>query len=90
MGARDSLTLTQADLSLADEMALCFADPATFVRFAFDWGKGELAAHEGPDEWQLGVLKDIGSGVLSIAQAVKKAEEGEAVRVAVASGHGIG
>ena len=90
MGARDSLTLTQADLALADEMALCFAAPDRFVRIAFEWGTGDLADHPGPDEWQLDVLRDIGSGVLSIAQAIKKAEEGEAVRVAVASGHGIG
>jgi hypothetical protein len=90
MGARDSLTLTEADMALADEMAACFADPLRFVIFSFPWGEGDLAEYDGPDDWQRDTLRDIGAGVLSITQAMRKAEEYEAVRVATASGHGIG
>jgi hypothetical protein len=71
-------------------MATFFANPAGFVRYAFAWGEGDLADHPGPDQWQMDVLRDVGAGVLSITQAMAKAEEYEAVRVATASGHGIG
>lgn len=90
MGARDSASLTEADLELADEMALCHFDPGRFVTIAFDWGVGELVGHEGPDAWQREILADLGRGVLTTAQAMDALEEYEAVRLATASGHGIG
>ena len=56
-------------------------NPLLFVDAAFDWGRGELEAYEGPDGWQCDILKAIGddlaSGKITIQQAV-------------ASGHGIG
>ena len=59
-------------------------DPLGFVRRAFPWGRGELAAFDGPDAWQADVLEDIG----------RKLRDGmsrqSAIREAVASGHGIG
>ena len=58
-------------------------DPLQFVLDAFPWGEAhnDLALHEGPDEWQKKVLTDIGEGLLTINQAI---------RIARASGHGIG
>jgi hypothetical protein len=79
MGASDSLA--QADLALADAIGDCFADPLAYVLMAFTWGEGELAEFDGPDGWQRDVLRDLGTGVLTLD---------EAVRIAVASGHGIG
>jgi hypothetical protein len=91
MGARDSIqTLTRDDLALADVMASCFTEPGRFVDLAFDWGEGELTGFSGPDDWQRAVLNDLGAGVLTIAEAMDALEAHEAVRLATASGHGIG
>lgn len=54
-------------------------DPLGFVKKSFPWKSGELAEHEGPDVWQEDILK----------QAAKLGPK-EAMRIAVASGHGIG
>ncbi len=56
-------------------------DPLGFVEWAFPWGEGVLAGHEGPEAWQRKVLAQIGEGL--------RAKQGP-VRVAVASGHGVG
>lgn len=57
-------------------------DPLRFVIAAFPWGEpGELLHEDGPDEWQRDILEVIGAGLLT---------PGEAIRIAVASGHGIG
>lgn len=66
---------------LARDMGGFFDDPLGFVRYAFAWGQGDLAGHEGPDAWQVEVLRDIGRFV--------RGAQG-AVRVATASGHGVG
>ena len=61
-------------------------DPLGYVRFAFPWGVvGKELEHEpGPHAWQRDVLEQIGEG----AKAGKPLSE--VVRIAVASGHGIG
>ncbi|MBF0589025.1 MAG: terminase [Magnetococcales bacterium] len=56
-------------------------DPLLFVREAFPWGQGELEPYSGPEDWQREVLCDIRDGVLDLDGAI---------RIAVASGHGIG
>ena len=65
-------------VALMDE---CSEDPLLFVQVAFDWGYGELKNYDGPDQWQIDVLTDLRDGLIDIA---------EAIRLAVASGHGIG
>ncbi|MDP2332845.1 MAG: terminase, partial [Reyranella sp.] len=56
-------------------------DPLGFVTWAFPWGEGPLAGHDGPEAWQADVLREIG----------RQLEVGEGpVRIAVASGHGVG
>lgn len=58
-------------------------DPLLFAQKAFPWGKGELADFKGPDKWQTSVLEYLRDGL--------RAGAGDDVlRVAVASGHGIG
>lgn len=59
-------------------------DPLTFVLGAFDWTKA--AGHDhggepGPDDWQIDILEAIRAKHLTVE---------EALRIAVASGHGIG
>ncbi|WP_017773826.1 hypothetical protein [Paraburkholderia kururiensis] len=66
---------------LIEEIAAFEHDPLGFVEFAFEWGDGELAEFDGPDEWARGLLKAIGDGLLTAEQAIQ---------IAVASGHGIG
>src|SRR5437016_258800 len=59
-------------------------DPLGFVRYAYPWRERELADSGGPREWQQKILEAI---------AVHLQEEKtrhEPLRVAVASGHGIG
>lgn len=76
------------ELQLFEEIAAFERDPLGFVLFAFEWGTGELAGHDGPMEWQANILRAIGDGLargLSVSEAA-----GQALRFATASGHGIG
>lgn len=65
---------------LIDEIAQFERDPVGFVEFAFPWGEGELSDHDGPMEWQRRVLENIRDGL----------SPDHALRLAIASGHGIG
>ena len=77
----ESALTTNAKQQLAIDIGAFFHDPLSFVLYAFSWGEGELAEHSGPDKWQAEILTDIGKGTISAS---------EALRIAVASGHGIG
>lgn len=68
------------EIELIDEIAQFERDPVGFVEFAFPWGEGELAEHDGPMEWQRRVLENIRDGL----------SPDHALRLAIASGHGIG
>lgn len=65
-------------------------DPYGFVLFAWQWGaKGtELEREDGPDKWQTSVLQLLGWALRREGMFSKIALS--AVRLAVASGHGIG
>lgn len=60
-------------------------DPLGFVMFAYEWGKGSLAGFEQPSDWQIEVLDYIGQQLRA-----KEGQEEQIVRIAVASGHGVG
>lgn len=81
-----ALALSKADDSLIEDVAGFFANPLGFVLYAYPWGEpGTSLEHEdGPDEWQTDVLRRIGSAIAA------GADTEEAIRLAVASGHGIG
>ena len=72
------------EITLAEKLILDAAsfvdDPLGFVYFAFSWGEGVLEDHEGPDEWQREVLKELKAAICS--------GDTEAFQVAIASGHG--
>ncbi|QQS12385.1 MAG: terminase [Rhodospirillales bacterium] len=55
-------------------------DPLGFVRDSFPWGTGALAGLDGPAGWQAALLEDIGAALRG----------GAPVRMATASGHGVG
>jgi len=69
---------------LLDFLAECFNNPEYFVDHVFGWGEGELAGHNGPDIWQRETLQAIGE------ELKKGAALDAALRIAIASGHGIG
>lgn len=64
-------------------------DPLGWVYAAFKWGEGELTKYDGPDEWQKEILEYIGeqltNGSMTTGEAVSFV-----IRIAIASGHGIG
>ena len=71
---------------LIDALGSFTHDPLGFVYFAFPWGeKGTpLESFDGPDEWQIKILKKIGD-------ELKKGKSlSKAIKIAIASGHGIG
>ena len=72
--------MTDAEfVELADELATYAGDPVGFVLNMFDWNSPELKGKH-PEPWQVEILQAIKDG-LSL---------GKAVRLAVASGHGVG
>ena len=83
-----SLTVTPGLIS--DQVGEFFADPLGFVMWAYPWSEagGPLENFTGPDQWQREELKRIGEEVKARKfdghRAVKP------IRLAVASGHGIG
>ena len=82
MAAAEPLTGEERLIKL---MADCRYDPEMFVRWAFPWtDPGELEHEAGPREWQVTVLRDIKAALLAGGDV-----QG-AIRIAVASGHGIG
>lgn len=68
------------NLDLVAYLATFSRDPVGFVWAAFPWGEGSLAGQK-PQKWQLDLLAKIRDGLLTPYQAI---------RLAIASGHGIG
>src|SRR5215471_1241087 len=61
----------------------CTTDPLAFVKGAFPWGEQGtiLEKEEGPEVWQAEVLRMVAEGLIDLRQAI---------RIATASGHGVG
>jgi len=77
------------DELLADEISTYYDDPLGFVLFAYPWGeKGALEDFSGPDTWQREFLEDLGREVR--ARKFDGVHPVKPVRMAAASGHGIG
>lgn len=74
----------RSDSRLEDDLIGLADDPLGFVRYAFPWGEeGTLLAgfSQGPDKWQADILSRLAAG---------RRERSGSVKIAVASGHGIG
>lgn len=69
----------------------CIDDPLRFVQTAFPWGHEgtALATAEGPDEWQVAILKEVRDRLRDGSQGRSEAIAA-AIQIATASGHGIG
>jgi hypothetical protein len=72
---------TNPEAELIEAMASFSRDPLQFVIFSFPWGKGELEKFTGPEDWQRDLLCSIRDGLIT---------PNEAIRLATASGNGIG
>jgi hypothetical protein len=98
----EASSTAQADLMLADDMARFYADPLGFVMYAYDWDNDPslqivklqspydliYGARFGPDLWACEFLDDIGRQVRE--RGFDGVNAVEAIREAIASGHGIG
>ena len=73
---------------LADEVVQFLYDPLGFVMYAFPWGVDELVGETGPDTWQAEFLTQLGEAVR--ANGFDGVNAVPPVRMARASGHGIG
>jgi len=72
----------QYEQQLLEDISGFYDDPLGFVLYAFPWGEGSLSDFEGPDQWQYERLKRLG-------EKIREDPLGR-VRMAIASGHGIG
>nr|VFJ65016.1 MAG: hypothetical protein BECKFM1743A_GA0114220_103713 [Candidatus Kentron sp. FM]VFJ67014.1 MAG: hypothetical protein BECKFM1743C_GA0114222_104433 [Candidatus Kentron sp. FM]VFK14271.1 MAG: hypothetical protein BECKFM1743B_GA0114221_103143 [Candidatus Kentron sp. FM] len=96
--------LSVIDLQIADDMARFFDDPLGFILYAYPWATNKSiqlvrlpspwrerfnnAYEYGPDAWTCELLDDI---CAQIKERIARSEmPWEPIRVAVASGHGIG
>jgi hypothetical protein len=72
------------EVELIEDVARFYDNPVGFVKYIFPWGSDSLANETGMDKWQEDTLN-------SIAEAIKSGSSiGDAIRLAIASGHGIG
>lgn len=83
--------LSSVDQALAIDIASFYADPLGHVIYSYAWGSGALRGEVGPDEWQREELENIGAEVRRREAAGDDPDAIlSAIRIAVASGHGIG
>ena len=72
---------TDPEQMLIEDMVKLSKSIKLWVRYSFQWGKGELAEAKGPEDWQNDILQAIDDGLMTPQQAIQ---------CAVASGHGVG
>lgn len=75
----------EIEQELIQDIAGFTHNPLGCVRYAYPWGEGELADFTGPEKWQEEVLGYIGERLQHGA-----VHGHQPIRIAVASGHGIG
>lgn len=69
---------------LAEDIAGFTHDPLGYAVYAYPWGEGVLKDADGPRDWQCDIMEDIREHLSSPLTRYQP------LRVAVASGHGIG
>ena len=75
---------TDPVLTLADDIGAFTADPLGYAHYAFAWGESDLAGMTGPRDWQQAVMTEIREHLSDPARRFQP------LRIARASGHGIG
>ena len=76
--------IADIDAQIAELLPEWYSDPDRYVKEAYLWDQGDLEGLHGPDKWQSEFLKDLGEEIK------RTEEEGGSVRMAVASGNGVG
>ena len=72
------------DAQLLEAVARFTHDPCGYIRFAYPWGEPGELANESPRTWQMDIADTIGKHLRD------PATRHQPLRIAVASGHGIG
>lgn len=72
------------EILLAEDIAGFTHDPLGHAVYSYPWGEGALADAQGPRQWQCDVMEDIR------AHLSDPLTRHTPLRIAVASGHGIG
>jgi hypothetical protein len=78
--------VTSSDILLNEELSRFYNDPYGFVMYVYPWGSGELFDETGPDTWQTIFLKKVSEELVKRENSSVES----ALRIAVASGHGVG
>lgn len=84
---------TNAELELADQIALCYNDPLRFVEFAFPWGEKGTSLEkfpDGPDKWHRELFAELTEHINENIRRRARGEQNKPFKGAVRSGHGIG
>jgi hypothetical protein len=71
----------EEELKIVADMTRFSKKPLGWLMYSFEWGKGDLENYKGPEEWQKKLFLEIETGLISVNEAIK---------LATASGHGIG
>lgn len=75
------MRMSDFDNELIKDIARFYNRPLDYVRYAFEWGVGELDGQDGPDVWQTEYLLEVQRQLEGGAQTLQ---------FAVSSGHGVG
>jgi hypothetical protein len=87
--ATQQATATNLDLELAEFVSQYYADPYGFVMGCYPWGEpGPLRDYAGPDLWQREFLEQLGHEVAR--RGFNGFDPVAPIRMATASGHGVG
>lgn len=82
-------TPSPIDIEIAEQIAEFYADPLSFVKFAYPWRQpGLLEDYDGPDTWQADFLASVGEQVRERGFDGRNAVM--PLRNSISSGHGIG
>lgn len=76
--------MADPEQELVELAAACTHDPVRWTQLAYDWGHGELAAYDGPRDWQAELLVQIRDHLAD------PDTRHQPLLLARASGHGIG
>lgn len=79
--------IDEFEKQLANDISQFYNDPLGFVKYIFHWGEGDLKDATGPDQWQTDFLAKVRDELEK--RTVEDAID-TALRIAVASGHGVG
>lgn len=82
------IELSEPEAALQREMGALALEPVQFVKYAFPWNEGPLLGHHGPKRWQEECLEELGREIR--ARKFGGVNPVDPIRIARASGHGIG